>query len=122
MNTADWTHDHLDNRGRSELFGRATLELTFTMLRHPYPALALAVQNAMTLAYPRDDYHLGLSAAELPMSSRDIDRVALALSVLSQKLARNPTGNKQQAQLILLRSLLLDWLMLARSRAAEGAR
>lgn len=123
MNTADQdTSPAATRRSHSELFGRATLELTFAMLRRPYPALALTVQNAMTLAYPRDDYHTGLSAAELPLSSPDIDRIALALSALSQRLARTPGGSKTQAQLILLRSLLLDWLMLARNRNGRPAR
>lgn len=100
----------------AELFNRATLELTFTVLRKPYPALALCLQNTMTLAYPRHDYHTGLSASELPLTTGQIDRIALALSELTGKMTQSATPGVRQAQLVLLRSLLLDWLMLARDR------
>lgn len=122
MDIADWEERHTDSRApHRELFGRATLELTFTMLRKPYPALALAVQNAMTLAYPRDDYHTGLAADEVPLRTGDIDRIALALSALSHRMINNAGAGNKQAQVVLVRSLLLDWLMLARNRAGEPA-
>ncbi|MDX9873631.1 MAG: hypothetical protein RBS88_01880 [Spongiibacteraceae bacterium] len=118
MKRPNWSEGSSDSPASSdELFSRGTLELTFSVLRKPYPALALAIQNALAQAYPRHDYQTGLHSSELPLSSDTIDRIALALAVLSRRCATGSTQHgSTPCDLALLRSLLLDWMMLARSR------
>lgn len=97
-----------------DLFNRGTLELTFKALRNYRPSLALSIQNTLAKAYPRDDYHTALSAAELPLESAVIDEVIEALSSLCNQRVGN--GRNDRTDLVVVRSLLLDWLMLARER------
>lgn len=107
MNTAD------SRNGYRDLFNRGTLELTFRILRPRYPALALKVQNALVTGYARDDYHTGLTAAELRLDSATIERISNALSMLANEVPeKRPSAQRTDPTLI--RSLLLDWLMLAR--------
>lgn len=94
-----------------DLFNRATLELTFKMLRPRKPALALQIQNALIRLYPRNDYHTAFTAAELPLSANVITQTAEALLALSEELLA--ASKQQRNDLTLIRSLLLDWLMLA---------
>jgi hypothetical protein len=119
-----------------DFFNRGTLELTFKVLRHKYPSLALRVQNIIVSVYPRGDYHTGISMAELPLDAASAARIVQALSALSDQLAtssganphsaRHATGmydarNPQRGDLTMIRSLLLDWLMFARARCYEQA-
>ncbi len=108
MNATDLPDDYRD------LFSRGTLELTFKALRNYRPSLALSIQNALAKAYPRDDYHTGLSAAELPLESSVVDAVIQALSSLGSQRVGN--GRDDRIDLVVVRSLLLDWMMLARER------
>lgn len=100
-----------------ELFNRGTLELTFRMLRRKRPALALLVQNALVDAYPRDDYHTALTAAELPLDGVAARRIVQALSAISEEMVA--ARQSSRADVVLIRSLLLDWLMFARERRDE---
>ncbi len=102
-----------------DLFNRATLELTFKMLRKRQPSLALQIQNALVSVYPHNDYHTAFTAAELPLSAATINRTAQALFVLSEELVA--AGNQQRNDLIMVRSLLLDWLMLAHECPSSAA-
>ena len=102
-----------------DLFNRSTLELTFKLLRPHRPALALHLQNALVLAYPRDDYHTALTAAELPLNPDTIKEIIAALSALSNKLLA--AGSTQRNELTIVRSLMLDWLMLAHNFAQPAA-
>ncbi len=95
-----------------DLFSRGTLELTFKILRKRRPALALSIQNVLTLAYARDDYHSALSATELPLERAVIDEVIHTLSTLGNQRVGN--GHTDRTDQVVVRSLLLDWLMLAR--------
>jgi hypothetical protein len=97
-----------------DLFSRGTLELTFRILRKRRPALALSIQNALAIAYARDDYHTALSADELPLERIVIDEVIQALSTLGNQQVGN--GHTDRTEQVVVRSLLLDWLMLARER------
>lgn len=108
MNATDLPDDHRD------LFSRGTLELTFKALRNYRPSLALLIQNVLAKAYPRDDYHTALSATELPLESSVVDAVIQALSSLSNQRVGN--GHNDRTDLVVVRSLLLDWMMLARER------
>lgn len=101
-----------------DLFNRATLELTFKMLRKRQPSLALHIQNALVSVYPRNDYHTAFTAAELPLSASTITRIAQALFVLSEELL---ASNNQRSELVIVRSLLLDWLMLAHECPSSAA-
>lgn len=101
-----------------DLFNRGTLELTFKVLRNYRPSLALSVQNTLAQAYPRDDYHTALSAADLPLESSVVDGVIQALATLGNQRVGN--GGSDRTDLIVVRSLLLDWLMLARERDQEA--
>jgi hypothetical protein len=100
-----------------DLFNRSTLELTCKMLRKKRPALALRVQNVLVIAYPRDDYHTGLTAAELPLDADVARQIVHALSALSDEMVA--AGQTNRAELVLIRSLLLDWLMFAREQREE---
>lgn len=102
-----------------DLFNRSTLELTFKMLRRQHPTLALHIQNALVTAYPRDDYHTALTAAELPLSANTIKEIITALSALSNELLA--AGSTQRNELTIVRSLMLDWLMLAHNFAQPAA-
>lgn len=102
-----------------DLFNRSTLELTFKMLRFKRPALALQIQNTLVSAYPRDDYHIALAASELPLDAATINNIAAALSALSNELLA--AGNSQRNELTIVRSLMLDWLMLANHVAQPAA-
>jgi hypothetical protein len=102
-----------------DLFNRSTLELTFRMLRHQQPALALQIQNALVAVYPRDDYHTALAASELPLSPETIKGIIAALSALSNQLLA--AGTSQRNELTIVRSLMLDWLMLAHNCAQPAA-
>ncbi|MFT3931421.1 MAG: hypothetical protein QM709_14115 [Spongiibacteraceae bacterium] len=102
-----------------DLFNRATLELTFKLLRKRKPALALHIQNALVSVYPRSDYHTAFTAAELPLHADTINEIAQALLVLSEELLCN--RQQQRNDLIIVRSLLLDWLMLAHERTPSAA-
>jgi hypothetical protein len=121
-----------------DFFNRGTLELTFRVLRHKYPALALRVQNIIVTAYPRGDYHTGISVMELPLDAAGAAKIVAALSALSDQLATAPSRNprleqhghdrtsapdaqNQRGDLTMIRSLLLDWLMFARARCYEQA-
>ncbi|HEY3699782.1 MAG TPA: hypothetical protein VGK97_10650 [Spongiibacteraceae bacterium] len=95
-----------------DLFNRGTLELTFKMLRKKYPALALQLQNALVGIFPRDDYHTAFTAVELPLNAQTIGQIAQALLALSEELLA--AGSQQRNDLAIVRSLMLDWLMLAR--------
>jgi hypothetical protein len=100
-----------------DLFNRSTLELTCKMLRKKRPSLALLVQNALVIAYPRNDYHTGLAASELPLSVQVAHQIVQALSALSDEMVA--TGQANRSELVLIRSLLLDWLMFARAQREE---
>lgn len=113
MNVYDATHTDRD------LFNRATLELTFKLLRKKQPSLALQIQNALVSIYPRNDYHTAFTAAELPLRTETINRVARALLVLSEEMLN--AGSSQRNDLIIVRSLLLDWLMLANDSTQPAA-
>ena len=102
-----------------DLFNRATLELTFKMLRPRRPALALQVQNALVSVFPRHDYHTAFTAVELPLSAATITQIAQALLALSEELLA--AGSQQRNDLVIVRSLMLDWLMLAREFSQPAA-
>ena len=102
-----------------DLFNRGTLELTFKMLRQRRPTLALHIQNALVSVYPRNDYHTAFTAAELPLSAATITQIAQALLTLSDELLA--AGNQQRNELVIVRSLMLDWLMLAREFSQPAA-
>jgi hypothetical protein len=104
--------------GYRDMFSRGTLELTFKILRKRRPALALRIQNAMVGAYGRGDYHTGLTAAELPLGADVVEEIVQALSSLSDQIIAN--GETDRTELVLTRSLLLDWLMFARERVEPG--
>ena len=74
-----------------DFFNRGTLELTFKVLRHKYPALALRVQNIIVATYPRGDYHTGVSVLELPLDAAGAAKIVQALSALSDQLATSPS-------------------------------
>ena len=115
-------YDNSDQDAASDdrdLFNRATLELTFKILRPRKPSLALQIQNALVSVYPRNDYHTAFTAAELPLSAEIINQIAQALLVLSEELLI--AGNQQRSDLAIVRSLLLDWLMLAHERQSSAA-
>lgn len=97
-----------------DLFNRGTLELTCKMLRKRRPSLALRVQNVLVVAYSRDDYHTGLTATELPMDATVARQIVQALSSLSDEMVAARETNR--AELVLIRSLLLDWLMFIREQ------
>lgn len=111
-----------------DFFNRGTLELTFKVLRHKYPTLALQVQNIIVATYPRGDYHTGISMLELPLDAAGAAKIVHALSALSDRLATAPeprpdarNAASQRGDLTMIRSLLLDWLMFARARCYEQA-
>lgn len=114
MSAANLPDDYRD------LFSRGTLELTFKVLRNYKPSLALSIQNTLASAYPRDDYHTALSAAELPLESVIVDDIIRALSQLSSRQVGN--GHNDCTDLVVVRSLLLDWMMLARERDESAER
>ena len=103
-----------DGYAYRDLFNRGTLELTFKILRRQHPALALRVQNAIVTAYARDDYHTGLTADQLPIDPVVVRRIVAALSRLSDELVASRRPHK--VDLVMVRSLLLDWLMFTRDR------
>jgi hypothetical protein len=111
MKSADSSANYRD------LFNRSTLELTYKMLRKKRPSLALLIQNVLVTAYPRDDYHTGLTAAELPLDADVARQIVHALSSLSDDMVA--AGQTNRAELVLIRSLLLDWLMFAREQHEE---
>ncbi len=102
-----------------DLFNRATLELTFKMLRRRRPSLALQIQNALVSVYAPHDYHTAFTATELPLTAETIQYIAQALLTLSEELLS--AGHRQRGDLILVRSLLLDWMMLAHERPPSAA-
>jgi hypothetical protein len=104
-----------------DFFNRGTLELTFKVLRHPFPALALRVQNITVMTYPRGDYHTGISMMELPLDAASAAKIVHALSALSDQLATSSASQPQRGDLTMIRSLLLDWLMFARARCYQQA-
>lgn len=108
--------DHAGSHdGYRDMFSRGTLELTFRILRKRRPALALCIQNAMVGAYGHGSHRTGLTAAELPLASEVVEQIVRALSLLSEQMIAR--GETDRAELVLTRSLLLDWLMVARERA-----
>lgn len=118
MDFAD-SPNHTSSEQFRDLFNRGTLELTCKMLRKRRPSLALRVQNVLVLAYPRDDYHTGLSARELPIDASVARQIVQALSSLSDEMVA--TRQSSRADLVLIRSLLLDWLMFVREQQGEPA-
>lgn len=112
MNSADASGPYRD------LFNRSTLELTFKTLRRRRPALALQIQNALVDAYPRDDYHTALTAAELPLGAATASEIAQELAALGDELLAD---SKHRTELTLVRSLMLDWLMLVHEREQPAA-
>lgn len=110
-------HDAVDHD--RNLFNRATLELTFSILRKRQPVLALQIQNTLVSVYPRDDYHTAFTAAQLPLRAETINQIAQALLDLSEELLSART--QQRNDLVIVRSLLLDWLMLAHERQQPAA-
>jgi hypothetical protein len=113
MNAQNATNNDLD------LFNRGTLELTFKILRRKHPLLALQVQNALVSVYPRNDYHTALTATELPLSAATITEIAQALLAVSEELLA--AGKSQRNDLVIVRSLMLDWLMLAHECSRTAA-
>lgn len=103
----DHAHSH---DGYRDIFSRGTLELTFRTLRKRRPLLALQIQNAMVTAGRQN----GFTASELPLASEVVAQIIAALSGLSEQIVAR--GDTDRAELVLTRSLLLDWLMLARER------
>lgn len=103
----DYAHSH---DGYRDIFSRGTLELTFRTLRKRRPLLALQIQNAMVIAGRQN----GFTASELPLASEVVAQIIAALSCLSEQIVAR--GDTDRAELVLTRSLLLDWLMLARER------
>ena len=108
--------DHARSQdGYRDMFSRGTLELTFRVLRKRRPLLALQVQNTMVIAYGSGHAGGGFTAAELPLDSAVVAQIIRALSHLSEQIIAR--GDTDRAELVLTRSLLLDWLMLARERS-----
>jgi hypothetical protein len=106
--------DHARSQdGYRDMFSRGTLELTFRTLRKRRPLLALQIQNAMMIAGQQNGY----TAAELPLGSEVVAQIIAALSRLSEQIVAR--GESDRAELVLTRSLLLDWLMLARERSDQ---
>lgn len=102
-----------------DLFNRSMLELTFKMLRTKRPALALQIQNVLVSSYPRGDYHTALAATELPLDADTVRDIVTALTGLSNELLA--AGNSRRNELTIVRSLMLDWLMLAHDFAQPAA-
>lgn len=115
------TIDSHTNESDRDLFNRGTLELTFKILRKRRPSLALHIQNALISVYPRNDYHTAFTADELPLHAEIIQQIAQALVTLSEELLTASTGNQSRNDLVIVRSLLLDWLMLSQERPPSAA-
>lgn len=107
---------HSPDRNR-DLFSRATLELTFRMLRHTRPSLALALRNAL-LAYPPAQHNRVHAIEELPLPSEQIDAIIDALGRMSHGGHSRAGGGK--TEVVLVRSLRLDW-MIARQQSDSPA-
>lgn len=106
-------NQHTPDRHR-DLFSRATLELTFRMLRQPRPSLALALRNAL-VEHPPARQGGAYTIEELPLSAERIDAIVEALRGLSNDSHYRAGSSK--AEVVLVRSLLLDWIMIARQQS-----
>jgi hypothetical protein len=108
---------HSPDRHR-DLFSRATLELTFRMLRHTRPGLALTLRNAL-LAHPPRQHGSACAIKELPLPAEQIDAIVDALGRMSHGGQARAGGGKPEV--VLVRSLLLDWMMIARQQIDSPA-
>lgn len=89
---------------------RGTLELTFQLLRQQRPTLALTVRNALLENFP-DGASYADRGTEL-LTQKQVNNIITALSSLSEKIRWQHSTKK--SDLVLIRSVLLDWLMIAR--------
>lgn len=102
----------LELRDRPDIFSRGALELTFTLLREHAPGLALQVRNLLsgdTVCDPGLSEHQDYFSIILDGPS--IQEVITAITEISQIEVDQP--NPDPGKLVILKTLLQDWLALA---------
>ncbi len=116
MSEENESHDSSD----VSIFNRASLQLTFDLLRKNHPQLALEVRNIMGAKPISRDPDLGADRAaenfRVDLPSERVRAVVHALMEFTQPDAvdiRNPQIN------IMARALLQDWLILAHKLVAS---
>jgi len=107
------SEDFYDLQKDTNSFNRASLELTFKLLRTHQPKLALCIQNILTetrcFNTPYDPEEL------IPLAFEDhaVAEIVDKLAEIGQSMSHDPHYSKQD--LIAVRCLLMDWLIYAQS-------
>ncbi len=124
----DYANEHNPN-----IFSRGALELTFKLLRHRRPSLAMSIQNLMTRGQLQDQPQqlggFGNSSYGTPLNQQSVqprqhsDKFSVNVDahtigqIVSQltEIGQNALqeNDRPSGQLILLRSLIQDWMELA---------
>ena len=107
------SEDFFDTQKDTNSFNRASLELTFKLLRPHQPNLALCVQNILTetrcLKAPYDPEE----NIELELEEQAVAEIVDRLAEIGQTMSQANQYSKQD--LIAVRCLLMDWLIYAQS-------
>lgn len=121
MNTTRPPHTH--RRHAPECLSHGTLELTFRLLRHQYPTLALEVRNLIlnTLQHRNDHPEQPVKQCSnqattvylyVNLAASIVGQVVAALTELGQTELHND-GNRANGRRIVIKSLLEEWANVA---------
>lgn len=107
------TEEFFDLQKDTNSFNRASLELTFKLLRPHQPTLALCIQNILTetrcINAPYDPEEL----ISLEFEEQTVADIVDKLAEIGQSMSQDSHYSKQD--LIAVRCLLMDWLIYAQS-------
>ncbi len=99
-------------RKNPDVFSRGALELTFRLLRHQHPALALQIQNILAgkplpgaAGAASDHFYVGLDP-------RSIGRVVAALTDMGQQ-ALERDSSTDGGRRVVIKTLIHEWMTLA---------
>ena len=99
------------------IFSRANLRLTFTLLRDPSPSLALTIQNLLIKAEHAGTIDPVEDSFALDLPAETVAAIVEQLADIGVKASRDTDFSKQE--LTSLRCLLMDWMLYAQSFEKE---
>jgi hypothetical protein len=106
-----------NSSGRADVFSRGALELTFKLLRKHNARLALDVQNqlqgkrALAAVMSNTEANLSSDHFHITLDASTVGKVVDALTTQGQELL--DSAQKDSGALVLIRSLIKDWVELA---------
>lgn len=105
-------------RAAANVFNLQTLEHSFRLLRHHYPALALLVQNLTAPHHAQNQARCQDCWISVDLDVNIVSDLVTALAAIAEHAAQNPFENHRNR--FAIHQTLLDWLMYAQSFLNEA--